>query len=226
MARRERSNRGYLLIALVIAVLLWAVAQGSTSVERSYDLPVVFQNVPEALVITDQNSDVVNVRVQGSRAGLRNVEQERLEYVVVVDGAQPGQADFDIPQQPIDLPRGAKVVSRSPSQLEVKFERKMTKAMRVRADVAGEPAPGYRVAGVAVDPPRVTVSGARREVMRLNEAVTEPVDVAGAQGPVEREVRIGLGGQNVWVQEPAAVRVRVDVQPVDAADAQGAAEQG
>lgn len=226
MARRERSSRGYLLIAFVIAVMLWAVAQGSTSVEQSYDVPVVFQNVPESLVITERNSGVVNVRIQGSRAALRNVEGERLEYVVRVDGAQPGQADFDVPQQPVDLPRGARVVSRSPSELEVKFERRGTKVMRVRADVAGEPAAGYRVAGVEVDPPRVTLTGARREVLRLSEAMTEPVDVSGAEAPVEREARITVGAQHVWVEEPVAVRVRVDIRPVDAADTEQGAEQG
>jgi len=213
VARRQRSNRGYLITAFVIAVLLWAVAQGSTDVERSYDIPVAFHGVPEDLVITDQNSDVVNVRVQGSRAALRNVERERLEYVVQVDGARPGQAAFDVPQQPIDLPRGAKVVSRSPSRLEVKFERRATKVMKVRADLAGEPAPGYRVAGVELVPPRVTVTGARGEVLRLGEAVTEPIDVNGAQAPVEREARIVLGAQNAWVEEPSRVRVRVEIRP-------------
>lgn len=213
MARRQRSNRGYLITAFLIAVLLWAVAQGSTDVERSYDVPVAFHGVPEDLVITDQNSDVVNVRVQGSRAALRNVERERLEYGVQVDGARPGEAVFDVPQQPIDLPRGAKVVSRSPSRIEVKFERRATKVMKVRADLAGEPAPGYRVASVEVVPPRVTVTGARREVLRLGEAVTEPIDVSGAQAPVEREARIVLGAQNAWVEEPSRVRVRVEIRP-------------
>jgi len=217
MARRTRSNRGYLLIAFAIAVLLWAIAQGSTDVERSYDIPVVFRGVPEDLVITDQNSDVVNVRVQGRSATLRNVEGERLEYAVQVDGARPGDAVFDVPQQPIDLPRGAKVVSRSPSRLEVKFERRGTKVMKVRADLAGEPAPGYRVSAVQVEPARVTVAGARREVMRLSEAVTEPIDIGGARAPVEREARIVLGAQNAWVEEPSRVRVRVEILPAEEA---------
>jgi len=215
MARRARSNRGYLLIAFAIAVLLWAIAQGSTDVERSYDIPVVFQGVPEDLVITDQNSDVVNVRVQGRSATLRSLEAERLEYSVQVDGARPGEAVFDVPQQPIDLPRGAQVVSRSPSRLEVKFEQRGTKVMKVRADLAGEPAPGYRVAGVEVEPARVTVTGARREVMRLSEAVTETIDLGGARAPVEREARIVLGAQNAWVEEPSRVRVRVEIRPAE-----------
>jgi YbbR domain-containing protein len=71
------------------------------------------------------------------------------------------------------------------------------------------------VAEVEVEPPRVRVTGARREVLRLNEAVTEAIDVTGAEAAVEREVRVNLGGENVWLEEPTTVRVRVQIEPVE-----------
>jgi YbbR domain-containing protein len=83
--------------------------------------------------------------------------------------------------------------------------------MQVRPDVTGEPAPGFRLAKVEVDPPRVRVTGARREVLRLNEAGTEPVDVTGLSAPTERVVRVNLGGDHVWVEEATTVRVKLDV---------------
>jgi YbbR domain-containing protein len=84
--------------------------------------------------------------------------------------------------------------------------------MAVRADLAGEPAEGFRVAEVVIEPPQVRVTGARRQVLRLSEAVTEAVDVTGLDAPVEREVGLNLGGQNVWVDEPTNVRVRVRIE--------------
>lgn len=221
MARRKDSTRGYKLVALIIGVMLWAVAHGSSSVQEPFDVPVVFQNVPEDLVITEQNSDVINIRVQGSRAALRNLQGERLQYAVNVAGARRGTADYDVPQQPIATPRGAEVVSRSPSRLEVKFEPRGTKTMKVRAELAGEPAAGYRVAGVELEPAQVKVTGARREVLRLDEAVTEPIDVSGASASLEREVRLNLGAQNVWVEQPAAVRARVRIEPVPPPEGEG-----
>ena len=179
-------------------------------------LPVVFESVPEDLVITDQNSDVINIRVQGSRAALRNVEAERLAYVVDASGARRGAADFDVPQEPIVPPRGARVVSRSPSRLEVKFERRGTKVMSVRAEVTGVPAIGFRIAKVVIEPPRVRVTGARREVLRLSEAVTEVLDLSGLTETIERQVRLNLGGQNVWVEDPTDVTVRVEIEAEEA----------
>ena len=217
MPARRRSNRGIFAVALVIAILLWAAAHGSSSVERGFDLRVSYQNVPEDLVLTEQNTDVVNVRILGSRAALRSFDPKQAVYTVDVSGARPGAADFEVDVTRVDLPRGARIVSRSPSSLEVKFEQRGTKVMKVRPDLAGEPAEGYRVASVEVDPPRVTVTGARREVLRLSEAVTETIDIAGLSAPTEREVRLNLGGRNVWVPEPNVVRVRVQVEPLEQA---------
>lgn len=217
MAKKRDSTRGYLFVAVLIATLLWGVAQGSSDSQEPFDVPVVFENVPEELVITDQNSDVINIRVQGSRAALRNVEEERLAYVVDASGARRGSADFAVPQEPIVPPRGARVVSRSPSRLEVKFERRGTKVMNVRPEVLGVPAPGFRVTGVVVDPPRVRVTGARREVLRLSEAVTETLDLSGLTESIERELRLHLAGQHVWVEDPTAVKVRVEIEAEPAA---------
>ena len=96
MARRKDSTRGYMFVSLVIALLLWGVAHGSSDIQEAFDLPVVFEGVPSDLVITEQNSDVINIRIQGSRAALRNLRGERLHYTMDVSGARPGSADFDV----------------------------------------------------------------------------------------------------------------------------------
>lgn len=220
---RPAANLGLKLLAFAIALFLWWVAHGSSSIERGYDLPITVRGVPEDLVVTEQSGEVVNVRVLGSRAVLRNVQPERLEYVVDASGARPGVSDFEIDTSHLDLPRGARIVSRSPAQVALTLERRGTKSVPVRADVEGAPAAGYAVEKVEVDPPRVRVSGARSEVLRLGEAVTETIDVSGLSENAEREVRVSAGGGHVWVDSPAVVRVRIRVGPQPHA---GAAKEG
>ncbi len=217
-----KRNRGYKLLAFAIACLIWFVAQGTSSVERGFDIPIAFRNLPEELVIVDQNSDVVNVRIQGTRAGLRNVAGEKLEYSIDVGGARSGQSDYevDLSEMERELPRGARVVSRSPSNLEVTFERRGTKTVKIRPDLEGEPAPGFKLAGVDLDPPRVRIAGARSEVRRLSEVVTETIDIRGITETAEREVRVSIGAGHMWVEREQPVRVTIRVEPVaDAASA-------
>ena len=112
MARRDSNFRlGYLLLSLIIAAVLWGVAHGRGSTERPADIPVVFENIPEQLVITSRNVDAVNVRVRGSRAALANVDPD--EYRVDVSNANAGPAVYEVDTFRIEeeLPRGARLVS-------------------------------------------------------------------------------------------------------------------
>lgn len=221
---RGVSNLGYKILALAIAIFMWGVAHGTSSVERGFDVPVVFRGVREDLVITEQSADVVNIRVLGSRAALRNLRPDRLEYGVDVSGVRPGVSDFEVDPAEIELPKGLRVVSRSPARLELKIENRATKSLPVRPDVEGQPAPGFDVARVEVDPPRVRVSGARSAVVRMSEVMTETIDVTGLREPTQRDVRLSLGSGSLWVEETGAVRVRIQIVP--RADDEKASEQG
>jgi YbbR domain-containing protein len=213
----------YWLLSAVVAMFLWAVAQGSSSIERSYDIPVVIEGIPENAVITDQNADKVNMRVMGRRSALRGLDPEKLVYMLDVSGAKIGVADYEVDLTQLDLPRGARIVSRSPSAIELKFESRGTKSVRVRADVEGEPASGFRRKSVEVVPDRIRIAGARSEVLRLQEVVTETVDISGIRETTEREVRLSLGSGHLWVDETRQIVVRVEVEPAPEAAAEGGA---
>lgn len=204
---------GTLLLAWLIAMVLWGMAHGTSDIERGVDIPIVFDGVPEELVLIDQSTRTVNIRVLGSRAALRDVGPTKIDYRVNVSGAQRGDAVYEIDTGHIDerLPRGARIVSRSPASLEVRFARRGRKSLRVRADVVGEPAAGYRLAWVEVDPAYVWLTGARSEVLKMREASTEAIEARGLTAPVERQVRLQLA-DHVWMEEPKPVRVRLQIE--------------
>jgi YbbR domain-containing protein len=215
MARRRGSgNLRYGILAVAIAMVLWGIAHGERRAERNVDIPVAFEGLPDNLVITEQSTREINIRVQGSRAALRNVSPTTMEYPVSVEGAKPGPAVYDVEASYIDAPRGVKVVSRSPSRIQVRFEVRGRKNVRIRPDIEGEPAEGFVVGEISVEPERVWLTGARSEVLRLNEALTETVDITGLAKPLEKEVKLALGRGHVWMEETQPVTVRVQVEAV------------
>ena len=214
MARSPGNLRfGVLVLALAIAGFLWGLAHGASDIERGFDVPVELHGLADTLVMTDLSSDVVNVQVLGSRAALRNIKASELFYRIDASGGKRGRAEYEVDVSRIDLPQGAQIVSRSPSHLQLSFERRGRKVVAVRADIEGEPAEGYRLAGVELEPSRVWLAGARSQVLRLREVVTEAIDVSGLEATDEREVRLFLGGDNVWVEEQKPVVVRILVEP-------------
>lgn len=208
-------NFGYKLLALGVALLLWGVSHGTQPIERGFDVPLVLRGVPENLVVTDQSTDAVNVRVKGSQAALRSLSVSDVQYVVDLSGAKPGVTEHEVDAGSIDLPRGADIVSRSPSSIDFTLEPRHTAAVKVRADIAGEPAEGFAIASVKVEPVRVRITGARREVLRLSEVVTETIDVAGADESLEREVRPLLAGPHVRFEDENPIKVRIEVVPLE-----------
>ncbi len=214
MASRFQNLRpGVLVLALAISVFIWAVAQGTSSVIQSFDVEVELVGVEDGLVITDQSSDEINVRLRGSRAALRNLNTDQLKYRVDADGGKPGVAVYEVDVETIDHPTGTQFVGYSPSRLQVRFEKRGRKAVGVRAEIEGTPAPGFHVAGVAIQPEKVWLEGARSQVMRLNEVVTESIDIAGFAASAKREVRLVLGGGTVWAEDNSPVQVEIRIEP-------------
>jgi YbbR domain-containing protein len=219
-------NLRYKVLALVAAFGLWGVSHSTSSVERGFDIPVVPGNVPEELVITGQSTDAVNIRVRGTNAALRRLSVAELEYPVDLNGARPGNTEREVELAVMNLPRGAQVVSRSPASLEFTLERKSTRAVKVRPDLDGEPAPGFVIGEVVVEPARVRIAGARSEVLRLSEVLTETLEVTGANASFERKVRALPGGLHVWLDGAEVVTVRVEVLPEPPPEPEPKAKKG
>jgi YbbR domain-containing protein len=94
----------------------------------------------------------------------------------------------------------------------VTLDAKVRKVVPVRADLVGTPPVGFRVASVQVDPAQVELEGARSEVRRIREVLTDRVDVSELRQSLEQDVRLLLGAGNVWRSEAGErVRVRVEI---------------
>jgi YbbR domain-containing protein len=216
----------YALLALAISAVLWGMTHGTSKIEKGFDIPVAFEGIPEDLVITEKSTQVINIRVLGPRAALREISPNNTEYVVNLEGAKPGKAVYLVEETTLELPDNARILSRSPATIELEFERWGRKSVRVVADLEGEPAEGFVFSEVEIDPPRVWLAGARSEVLRLSEVLTETVDVADASESIEREVRLSLGAGHVWVDEDKPVMLRIQIDPIQDPATEGEAADG
>jgi YbbR domain-containing protein len=225
------SHIRYWLFSLLGAVLLWTVAHSTSPVERPFDIPVQTSGVPDDLVVTGQDYDRVNIFVRGSRAGLASLSATDLVYVADLSAASRGRTSQEVDVITIEqgLPRGAEVVSRSPTSLEFVLERKHTRSVAIRADLSGGPAAGYQVNSVSVTPERATVTGARSEVLGLKEVLTETVDITGAQGSIQRRVKLLATGRDLWLDGIEEIEIQIDISPLpieELADSESGETQG
>jgi len=110
-----------------------------------------------------------------------------------------------------ELPRSLKVVRFDPPSLTLLADRRVMKRLDVRADLAGSPGLGYAVAGSAVVPEKVDVTGPARLVQDLKQVATEPIDLRGVVEPIDRNVLLERIDPTITLI-PDVVRVRVTLE--------------
>ncbi len=208
-------NLLYKAVALFVACLLWASAQGIRSVEESLDVPIQLVEIPDEVVVVDQSATEINLRIVGSRAAVRRAERQIVRFPMSARGLKPGEARLAVELERLTLPRGARVTARSPSSVTLQIDALARKRVPVRADLVGEVPPGYRMVGVEVEPEEIVLEGAQQELRKIREVLTDRIELGTLSGPMDAEVRLVLGSAHVWrVDDESPVRVRVRVEPL------------
>lgn len=212
-------NLLYKVVALLIACVLWAAAQGVTDAEQSFDIPVEVENVPANLVVVEESAHEINLRVIGSRAALRQVAKNLNHYPVSLEGAKAGEARLAVSREQIAMPRGARIAARSPSTLVYTLETVTTKSVPVRPELVGELPSGLRLGKVSVEPKEIVLAGARSALRNVREVLTDRIDLADLRESTTLESPVALGYPHVWRKDTDGppIRIRVEVEPAPGA---------
>jgi len=125
--------------------------------------------------------------------------------------ARPGQRLFHLASRDVRVPFGIDVVQVAPSSVSIRFEPSVTKRVPIAPVVEGEPAPGFVVGTIAAEPSTVEVVGPAGALKALTEAITEPVVVTGASGPITETVTVGSPDPSIRLQSLQTTRVTVNV---------------
>jgi YbbR domain-containing protein len=201
-------------VAVCIATLLWVAVGGEKIVERSLRAPLELQNEPEALEIVGEVPSTVDVRVRGSSAALGRLVPGDVLAVLDVSTARSGRNMFHLAPDHVRVPFGVEVTYAGPTTVPLVFEREATKTVPVVPDVEGEPAAGYAVERVTIEPEQVDVVGPESALGDLRQATTEPIELNGASNAVRQTVTIGILNSSARLREPRSAIVTVYIEAI------------
>jgi YbbR domain-containing protein len=204
---------GLKLLAVALTVLLWVTVAGEHVVERSLRVPLEFRNIPQPLEIVGTAPDNVDVRLRGSSAVLSRLQAGEIVAVMDLSGARSGSRLFHIRNDEVRAPFGVEVEQVMPSTLALELEKSARRFVPVVAPTEGEPAPGFVVGRITVDPPTVEIVGPDTRVRQIAEATTEPVSVKDARSRVRDTVTIGVVDSSVRLVQSRSAQVLVDIWP-------------
>jgi YbbR domain-containing protein len=205
---------GMMLLAVTLACLVWytqALERRERISEKQLDTTVTFVNVPPEMIITSDAPRTLLLRVRGPLSKLRQLEPSQTGVVIDLRGAGEGQRDYTVESRNVIVPSGVEVIAVSPSLVPVRLERLIRRRLAVKPRITGQPAHGYVVGAVTVEPATVRVAGPRLQLESLQALMTEPVSIDGAEGDEQAVVAVRSPYPLVRVEEPLVVRVTVQV---------------
>lgn len=209
-------NLGTKLLAIAIACAAWFVLSGERRErisERSYRIPLSIVNVPARTMIASPLPDAVDVRVRGALTPLRQLEPGRLEAVIDLADATPGDRRYPLEPADINVPRGIEVIAISPAEVRLVLDGVAEKTLPIVPEITGQPAEGARVEEVAVEPRNARIVGPAKTLARMTNVRTEPVSVEGRDAPFSETTTLVQQAVGVRVREGQVVTIRVRIRP-------------
>jgi len=199
---RLSHNAGYKALSVLLALTAWVYVQSNSVVESKLRVPVRF-TFPDQLGTIEPLPSMVTLQIRGTRVAVRNAAEADARLAMDLEQLGQGahQLDFD-PLGVEGLPAGVEVVAVSPTSLRVALDELVRRRVQVVADQVGEPAPGFRVEQITLDPSVVEVRGPRAVLKDLEAVPIAPLDVSGMAADTIVDVQL---------QPPRAVELAEEV---------------
>jgi YbbR domain-containing protein len=174
-------NPGYKALALALSIFLWFSVSGRRRQrvsERGYAVGLTVVNLPADRSIVSPIPDSIDVRLKGPFNSIRLAEASKMEAVMDLSGAIPGESIYKLSADDINAPEELEVISISPSSVRLKIERVVDRQVPIAVRYSG----ALRSVTAIVYPARARVIGPASLVDRLESISTEPVSLAGRSG--------------------------------------------
>jgi len=211
-------NFGLKLLSLALATGVWfLISPDEQPAEVALRAPIVFQHVPQHLEISTESIPEAQVRVRGPERVIRQLQAREVHAEIDLNGAKPGERTFDLTSQQVRHPSDVSVVQVLPSQVHLAFDTSLTREVEVHPRVTGVFADGEQIVRVEADPPRITITGPKRHVEKIDAAITDPIDATGTMSTAVFTTNVYVSDPLVQVLQPGSVRVTVVVQKPGAA---------
>jgi len=205
-------NFGLKILSLLLSAGLWfMISRDEQPAEVALRAPIVFQHVPAQLEISSEFIQEAQIRVRGPERVIRQLQANEVHAEIDLAGVKPGERTFDLTSQLVRHPIDITVVQVVPSQLHLAFDTRLTRDVdihpgRVTGDFAPDQVKTY------ADPSRVTITGPRQHVEKIEYATTDPIDATGTRGTAVFTTNVYVADPLVQVVRTTSIRVTVIVQ--------------
>ncbi|MBI2150711.1 MAG: hypothetical protein HYU27_08935 [Acidobacteria bacterium] len=176
------------------------------------EVPLEYRNIPAQLEITGDAANSVQVRLRGSSNLIKEISPRDLSTTIDLGGMRAGENVVPLSSKNVKAPFGAEVIRVNPSSVRFNLERTISKEVPVAAAISGQPADGYEIGPVVVNPNTVRIEGPESRVEQLDSVPTVPIRIDRRQESFAQPADLEVSDPQIRVLLSTPIEVRIEVQ--------------
>ncbi len=159
------------IVCLLLAIVLWFVIinEQNPLSEGSYTVPITVENL-DSQYITSNVPKTVYVRLSGPRNTIINVGPSDIKAYIDLSNVQEGEVEVPVH---VEIPGGTELKKQSMTSTKITVDVYTVKEFKLTPHVVGKLDDKDFISDLKIVPEKVVVSGARRLIQQVNQAVVD-----------------------------------------------------
>lgn len=179
LAEKLLKNWPVKIICFIFAVFLYIFHQSVMVEKRSFVIPLEIVQDGIVMPVGDYSKNVT-VIVRANTEEITSVHTSQIKaYVNLNNITKSGEYSL-----PVNISLSEELMVYDPFEIKVKpesvkinVEKKLSKFISVKPSIIGEPAHGYKVSDVKIEPSYIEISGPESMLQEINELRTDVIDI-------------------------------------------------
>jgi len=206
-------------VSVLLGLILWITILSLKAEEKKIRVPLQ-PLLPAGTQIINNIPNAIEFTLSGPRVWLNEIEKRVQPIQPDLRKTRDTTIGFSISEDLLgELPLGVKVMNYYPTQILIRLDEMGEKYIKIKPNIAGNPAPGIEVMEVKSTPNKVAVSGPLSILESLEAVGTEEISVDNLKAPKEYKVKVEVDEQKgLKLSRETEVRVRVITRKVELGD--------
>ncbi len=203
------SNLRTFLMAFILALAVWVTAVTAANPDETQvlpsQIPIEYIGQDPGLILTSENAPIqVEITLRAPHSVWQSLLNGEAPVRAIVDltGLASGTHTVLVHVQ-IDA-RPIRIISISPQTFDLSLEPQVTRTLRIRLALTGDPAIGYQVGDAILDPVNVIISGAESLVSRVDH-IQATIDLTDSRQNINTTVPLQVVDSSNTVIEAVTV---------------------
>ena len=210
-------NLGLRFVALVLAILVWAMISGRerTYSEKTMDVNVEYYGLQENIDVRSVRPDKVRIKIRATSQQLNKITPEDFRIRINLQDVSEGVHNYWT-ENYLQIPEGIEIMSIQQKMIEVTVKEFMTREVLTRVRYKGKLKPGIRLVDRIVVPEKVKIFGYKSQIADLEEVeAADWVNLSEIQESTVIKIPLKKQAEILKFEDTDVVEVRITVENLD-----------